>query len=380
MPVPLLALATMLGTAEPLAQPPAVCSQVLGHMTNSDGARTTMVVSDREHCLEVRLTGRVTFDDADADVKTMDPGSTLVATESRGGGTRALTLVERSGAIDRAYRVNGEVRPVAESTAWFRGVVLDLVREAGYGAPERVARIRRQGGVGAVLDEVRRIHSDHVRQIYLETVLASSGLTVDEVRRVTRAASDDLSSDHAKGMVLRAAVDLRGDDREVADAAVRGAGTIGSDHERAELLRRVLERVCSDDAVVARALDAAAEMGSDHERANVLATALDRAEPTAPTVRASFFRTVDGVGSDHERRRVLESLAGRDSLGTATAHALLASAARIGSDHEKAAVLLALAWHPDRLRDPGVRAAFDAALKSIGSDAEYRRVAGALAR
>jgi hypothetical protein len=121
-------------------------------------------------------------------------------------------------------------------------------------------------------------------------------------------------------------------------------------------------------------------VGSDHDRANVLATALDRGAPLVPTVRAAFFRALDGVGSDHERRRVLEGLASRDTLGTETLQALLASASRLGSDHEKAAVLLAVAWRPERLRDPAARAAFDAALKTIGSDAEYRRVAGVLAR
>src|SRR4051812_6628341 len=132
--VPFLALALMLGTAERAPQPPDACSHVLGHLVNSDGDRTTVVVSDRERCLEVRITGRVTFDDADADVKTIDPGGALVASETRGGETRTLTLVERGGAIDRAYRVNGAARPAVESAEWFRGVVLDVVRGTGYGA------------------------------------------------------------------------------------------------------------------------------------------------------------------------------------------------------------------------------------------------------
>jgi len=342
------ALALMLGTAEPLLvrQPPEACRRVLGHLISVDGdnGRTTVVVNDAEHCLEVRISGRVTFDDADADVKSMDPGGALVATESRGGEVRTLTLVERGGTIDRAYRVNGVVRPADESAAWFGGVVLALVRDAGFGATERVARIRRQGGVQAVLDEVRRIRSDHVREMYLEALLAGSGLTAADIARVAHTATDLLGSDHEKAVVLLDVVERRGDDRAVADEVVRGAATIGS----------------------------------DHERANVLAAVLDRSAATP--VGAEFFRALDAVGSDHERRRVLEALATRDSLGAETVRALLASAARIGSDHEKAAVLLAIASRPERLRDAGSRAAFDAALKSLGSDAEYRRVAGVLTR
>ena len=340
--VPLLVL--MLGTAE--LQPADACRNVLGYMVDGDGSRTTIVVSERGRCLEVRLDGRVTFTDDDADVATLDPGGTLVATESRAGEVRTLTLAERGGTIAREYRVNGAVRPASESTRWFADVVLEVVRGTGFGAAERVTRIRRQRGVQGVLDEVGKLRSDHVRRIYLDQLLASDDLTADEVRRAARTAADLLQSDHEKAMVLHAALERRGADADVAEEVARGAASIGS----------------------------------DHERANVLAAALEHGAPSEAAARSSFFRALDGIGSDHERRRVLEDLARRDVLGTEMLRALLASASRIGSDHEKAAVLLAIAWRPELLRDSTVRASFDAALKTIGSDAEYRRVAGVLAR
>ena len=97
-------------------------------------------------------------------------------------------------------------------------------------------------------------------------------------------------------------------------------------------------------------------------------------------MRVAFFHTLDDIGSDHERAQVLAALATRDALGGETVRALLASAARLGSDHEKAAVLLTVATRPEWLRDTASRAAFDSALKSIGSDTEYRRVANVFAR
>ena len=146
------------------------------------------------------------------------------------------------------------------------------------------------------------------------------------------------------------------------------------------VLHAALERRGADADVAEEVARGAASIGSDHERANVLAAALEHGAPSEAAARSSFFRALDGIGSDHERRRVLEDLARRDVLGTEMLRALLASASRIGSDHEKAAVLLAIAWRPELLRDSTVRASFDAALKTIGSDAEYRRVAGVLAR
>jgi hypothetical protein len=329
-----------------IRQPPESCANVMGHLISTDHARTTVVLSERGRCLEVRIAGRVTFTDDDADVRSLEPGGSLVATEARDGERRTMSLVERGGAIEREYRVNGAVRPAADGAEWFGRVVLDLLRESGFGAAERVARIRRQRGVSGVLDEVGRLRSDHVRGIYLHQLLASGGLSVDELRRVVRTATDDIASDHERTTLLLAALERHGESREVTDEVLRGAAAIGS----------------------------------DHERANVLTAAVDRGAPEAAAVRPTFFRAVDGIGSDHERRRVLEPLAGRDSLGAETLRALLASASRLGSDHEKAAVLLAVAWRPERLRDASTRAAFDAALRSIGSDAEYRRVANVLAR
>ena len=51
--LPLAALALMLGTA----QPPEACRGMRGQMINNDGARTTIVLSDVERCLEVRVAG-----------------------------------------------------------------------------------------------------------------------------------------------------------------------------------------------------------------------------------------------------------------------------------------------------------------------------------
>jgi hypothetical protein len=50
-PLPLLAVALMLGTFEP--QPAGEsCRNVLGHMINGDGAHSTVTISERGRCLE----------------------------------------------------------------------------------------------------------------------------------------------------------------------------------------------------------------------------------------------------------------------------------------------------------------------------------------
>jgi hypothetical protein len=374
--VPALALVASMLAAHG-SQPGDPCTNMHGRITTGEGSHTTYVINDDDHCLTVDILGTATFSDDDADVATLSPNGSFVATERRGGTTRTLTLTERGGRIEREFRVNGEVRPNAESTDWFRAIVLDLVRETGAGAEARVARIRRQGGTRAVLDEVERLRADHVRRIYLEQLLRYD-LTSDDARRIAQVAGTRIGSDYDRAAVLRAVTETRGSDAAVAAAVVSAASTMGSDHDRSGVLRLVLDRGAADDATVARALDAAAGMGSDYDRAQVLLSAVDRGQPTTPAARAAFFRVVDRIGSDYDRRRVLVAVAGRDTLPADVARAVLASAARIGSDYDKSTVLLAVAARPERLRDPATRSAFDAALKTIGSDSDYRRVARVL--
>ncbi|MBV9879211.1 MAG: hypothetical protein JO180_01895 [Gemmatirosa sp.] len=378
--LPLLVALIASLSAPPAGLPSGPCDRMRGQITDSDGARTTLTISDDTRCLSVRMTGRAEFTDDDADVKSLEPGSTFVVTESRAGGTRMLSIVERSGRLEREYTVNGAPRPSAESVEWLRGIVLDVVRATGYGAEARVARIRRQSGVGGVLDEVARLRSDHVRRIYLEQLMQGGRLSEGDLRRVAQIAGQRIGSDHDKSEVLQAVTDRVEGSRDVAAAVVAAAETIGSDHDRMEVLQRMIERAPDGDALLVDALDAARGIGSDHDRGQVLATVVGRSALGTPAVRAAFFRALDAMGSDHDRMVVLQQVVGRDATSQETARAVLASAARLGSDHDKSTVLLAVAARSEWMRDATTRAAFDAALKTVGSDSDYRRVREGLER
>jgi hypothetical protein len=353
---------------------PNDCDRVRGVWTSDEGAGTIVRIADDTRCLEIRATGRVEFTDDDSDVRALEPGTSLRVTERRGGTTRALSLFERNGRIDREYRVDGVRVPEGESSAWLRETVLDIVRSTGFGATERVARLRRQRGVGGVLDEVGQLRADHVRRIYLEALLAGGGLTDDDVRRIVRIAGTQMHSDHDKAQVLLAATESRGTQRDVAAAIAIAGATITSDHDRGRVLTAIVTRAQGDAAPIVTAIDASREMGSDHERSQLLATVVARTTLADPATRTSFFRAVDGMDSDYERRSVLLSVIARDGVTTAAVRGVLGSAARLGSDHDKASVLLAVGAHGEWLREPTVRSAFDTAVKTVGSDAEYRRV------
>lgn len=372
MRVPVLLAALALAATTARAQSDA-CSRMRGTSATRTETRTLVVMSDDVRCLTLASTGRVEFTDDDADIRALEPGGTVDITERRGGVTRSLSIVARDGGLQREYRVDGLRVPSEESAAWLRTVVLDLVRSTGYGATERVARIRGLRGVAGVLDEVGHLRSDYVRRIYLQALLAGGRVSDDEMRRIVRIAGSDIRSDYDRAETLTAAIDAGATQRDVAADVATAAATIGSDHDRGRVLTAIVGRAESDAPVIT-AVRAARGMGSDYERGRLLATVVQRSALPDASLRDAFFASVDAMGSDYERRGVLLALLGRDGVSAETVRALLASTARIGSDHDKASVLVAVADHADWLRTPAVRASFDAAVRSLGSDTEYRRV------
>lgn len=355
------------------AQSSDACARMRGTSTSRNGARTTVVVSDDQRCLELVSDGRVEFTDDDSDVRSIEPGSTLRITERRGDVTRALAITSESGAERREYRVDGIRVPTEESRAWLRGVVLDAVRATGFGATERVARIRRTRGVAGVLDEVGQLRGDHVRRIYLEALIHGGPLSDDEMRRVVRIAGHDISSDYDRAETLLTAIDAGATRRGLASDVGTAATSISSDHDRGRVLTAIVARAEGDPPVVI-AVNAARGMGSDYERGRLLTAVVQRSAVNDTPLRDAFFAAVDAMGSDYERRGVLLAALARDGVTPATVQAALRSTSRIGSDHDKASVLVAVGEHADWLRAPEVRTAFDSAVRTLGSDAEYRRV------
>jgi hypothetical protein len=389
-------------------------------------------------CLEVRAAGTVEFTPAYDDVRVISDGGVLVVVETRDGVTRRMEVAPRDGRLVRRYTVGGEERPAAEGTAWFRAILMDVVRRSGFDAGARVARTRAEGGVSAVLADVRGTTSDGLKRRMLLSLLEAE-LTADELQRVTRAARG-IVSDGDKSAVLRAVAAQRARTPAVSAAIVGASRGITSDGDR----RRVLEGAVSPDlppAVIADLARAVSGMTSDGDKAAVLTKLVPRAGET-PEIRAAFFSALGGFTSDGDRKRVvlatlerwsddstlvaaLSTLRGMTSdtdraeimravarkarmesvpvrerffkavdatvsesareavLLTAlraepscvdTQRGAIAATTHMVSDSRRANVLLEVAKASGALREPSVRAQFLDALKGMTSSSEYRRV------
>jgi hypothetical protein len=304
-------------------------------------------------CLEVYIRGDVDFTDDRADVRAAGPRGAVVVTESGGRGTRRMVVAPEGGALARRYSVNGAPRPVAEGAAWFRGVLTEVVASG-----------RLSVGRSAAADAApRQVHA---------SAAAGSALPPAVVADLARAAGG-VASDADKAAVL-ARLTSRLDESEAVRSAYFGAvASMTSDAERRRLLLGVLDAT-RDPAVVPAVLDALAPMTSDAERTAVLTAVAARHPLDAPAVRERYFARVEPMTSDAARERELLAALERGPASGPVVRAVLASLGGVTSDHTRANVLVALAARTDAVRAPASRAAFLAALRSLTSGSEYRRV------
>jgi hypothetical protein len=262
----------------------------------------------------------------------------------RPDGRRYIVRRVASGELSRRFIVNGSDQPMdADTRSWIGDAIQGFVRDSGFNADLRVARILATRGAAGMLEEIARVPSDFVQAMYYVELAKQA------------------PADHA--MIER---------------ALRQAGRdIGSDFELARTLSAIADIVVLDDALGAAFADATRAVGSDFEQARVLSALIQNGRQTMVADRV-VLTSVIGIGSDFERQRVLSTLADKKGLAEETVIGIAQSASTIGSDFEKARVLIRLVG-----AQPIGAAAKPAVMKaagSIGSDFERGRVLSTMLR
>ena len=131
-----------------------------------------------------------------------------------------------------------------------------------------------------------------------------------------------------------------------------------------------------DANTVRQALEQAGrEVSSDYELASLLIESGERLL-TDEATRKAYFDASRGIESDYEMRRVFNAGLKRGPLPTATLASLLEASKNIDSDYEQAELLVQVV--KQQSIEP-VSQQFFAALDTISSDYEHRRVLAALA-
>ncbi len=334
--------------------------------------------SDTLRSLEVRAKGSVAFTEDEKDILGIFPHGYLLIKERRGLDVRKFQAVqEAGGTLRRSFSFQGESREVdAEARAWLARILPDVIRQTGMGAHTRVARLLKQGGSQAVLEEISRIESDGVKCLYFRELFDGGNLDSQALQRAAREISEEISSDGEKATLLSDATDPYFKDEASRPAFFKALESINSDGERAHLLSSLLNRKELNPHAFIQILKSAAGISSDGEKAGVLIETAALC-PSHEAVLSEYLTTAATISSDGEKAGVLSALLKKKDLSQDMLVKLLKTAADISSDGEKAGVLERAA-KVEGARSDAVRSAYIATARTISSDGERSHILNAL--
>ena len=288
--------------------------------------------------LEVKYSGAFAFNDDDTDIKEISAGGYIKISDGNWIGRHAVEIRERGGQLERRYFVNLSERPFEpEGRTWLRQNLPKFVRNTGIGAPSRVTRYLKSGGVPAVMGEIGRISSSYVKGIYFRELFKQATLTGEQYRAAMTQASREISSDYELAQLLIAIADRLPNDETSRTAYFSAASTIDSDYELRRVYATMLKRGPVSSQNLASILQYTTSIDSDYEISELLRQVMSQ-QSLDEKNRAAFFRAVNTISSDYERRRVLSAVV-KWSTDAATLEAALTSAAAMGSSYEAATFL-----------------------------------------
>ena len=324
--------------------------------------------------IEMTLRGDVAFTDTEDDVLSISGPGEFELSIKRGGVERSLRVSPGKAGLVREYRVDGKKQAFdADARAWLAKALPHLLRETAFQAEARGKRILARGGADALLDEIDKIQGDHARGKYLAVLFGSARLDDAAMTRAMALASA-IGSDYELRQALSAGLDNQAMTPAAQVRLLEAATAIGSDYELAQLLVQLAESHALQGPVLDAWRTALAGIGSDYEQRRVLSALLERQEPAAArlalesaadigsdyearqlldqsvamarsdtSVRAAWFRILDGIGSDYEQRQAIEALLQGGPVDKTLAADVLDALANVGSGYEVSQALRKLA-------------------------------------
>lgn len=283
------------------------------HISVSDDNGSSPIMqyltSTTNRCAEASIVGRIKFSPDERSITGLTPGGFARFRERTAGADRSVSVTSTGdGSLSYAAIVDG--RTVAFDgglQAWLGGFLPEIVRESGIDVPERVARIRAQGGVPAVLREVSQIHSTATKRAYYEELLKGAPLSGSDADNVAAQVSKDFSASSG---------DLSSVLQQLPRTALQSAGAregikyalshIASSGDKANTLEIMAPN--ADPELLLILVKAAEDVQSSGDKANFLTTtAAEYLTHRNETLRNAYFRTVETVQSSGDMANVLIS-------------------------------------------------------------------------
>jgi hypothetical protein len=283
------------------------------HISLNDNGGSSPIMqylaSTTNRCAEASIVGRIKFSSDEKRITELAPGGFARFRERTGGVDRSVSVTSTGdGSLSYTAIVDGRTVPFDSGLqGWLGGFLPEIVREAGINVPERVARIRAQGGVPAVLREVSQIHSTATKRAYYEELLKAAPLSGSDADRVAAQVSNDLSASSG---------DLSSVLQQLPRSALQSAGArdgikyalahIASSGDKATTLEIMAPN--ADPELLLILIKAAEDVQSSGDKANFLTTtAAEYLTHRNETLRNAYFHTVATIQSSGDMANVLIS-------------------------------------------------------------------------
>jgi hypothetical protein len=337
-------------------------THVSAHSDRS-GERLDLLLSEEGHCTEAAIIGNVVFSPDERHIAQLSPGGFARFRERTSSFDRAVSVTPiGDGSLAYTALSNGRTVPFdAEIEGWLEQLLPTVLREMAVNVPARVARLRAQGGVPAVLQEIARIRSSGSKRAHYEELIKKGPTLSDaDVERILTQVGRDLTSSGDLASVIqmlpRKAIQSPGARRGIADALSR----IQSSGDKANTL--LMLAPTADPELLLLLAQAAENLPSSGDKANFLmAAAAEYLTPNASSLRNAFFDATSTLQSSGDMANVLTTAIPYAHADQQIAAQVVEISKRLGSSGDAANVLMALV--SQRALKPGMETATRAVIQ-----------------
>jgi hypothetical protein len=317
------------------------------HLSVNDNANSQIiqyVMTTEGRCAEATVVGPAKFSPDETRLAQLSPGGFARFRERTAASDRAVSAVPLGdGSLTYTAMLDGRTVPFdGAMQSWLSHFLPQVLREAAINVPERVARIRAEGGVTAVLKEISQIRSTAAKRAHYEALLKGAPMSPADAEKVTIQAGDDLvgnSGDLSSVIQKLPPSSMRSAParRAVATALSR----IQSSGDKASTLE-VLAPTADPELLLLLA-EAAEKLPSSGDKANFLiTTASEYLTPASQSLRNAYFRTTSTLQSSGDMANVLLSAIPYGHADPQVALQVIETSKALSSSGDAANVLMSL--------------------------------------
>lgn len=312
--------------------------------------------------------GRVTYSAEEDDIASMAYGASASFRERTPNEDRELVVRPgAAGDVEHLYRVNGASAPYdATARRWFASYLPGILREGAINVRPRVAKLRAQGGVDAVLRSISTIRSSGAKRAHYEAMLMGDPMSSTELDKLVRHAGQNLPSSGDLRVVLSKAAPAVRNYGRASSALEAAIDAVASSGDKRAVLQ--VYGQSTDREMLLSVMKMTETVPSSGDKASLLTTlAPNYLQRNDDALRDAFFRTLATVPSSGDMRSVLTgSVIGLAAGNEKIALAVAVVAARVPSSGDRAAVLTRLA-DAGAVRTSRVRDAYMTAAQGLSS-------------